>query len=613
MLLLIGVGLVGALAIVGGTAMVQLGLRRSFGPRLAFTGAPPLGTPAATDPRAFDSSRTAPHHAAAPRQPRSWHRPSASTVLFVVAFAYFTAIAWLLAFHYGSLMGDAESRVADGWYVFFTRDPHLAAIGFVWNPLPSVLVMPFFAFKGVWPALTHRAFAGDLASAVFMALCAVELRRILRELNVSRFVTWAMIIIFLANPVIAFYGANGMTEAFYLYFLLVATRFLMRWLRSGGIVNLVVVGVALGLDYLVRYEALAAAGAVGLLVAVVSYRRASGARRARLERTGTDLVVYGLPPAAAFIGWAIVSYVITGHLFEQFSSIYGNSAQIASQGGIGVHYIKYSAPLLATLEVLAWSPLLPIAVLIGGWTAWRRRDLRLLALMPLAGTSGFSFLAMVTGQAGPNVRYFMPMLPLWLVCLGYASVRKRERPRRRDWLAWERRVAVVALALVVGSAGMVTTALAMDDPNFAVAEYGALDWNVYKGRAVNGVTEAQKEYLPSTVAITRQIDALHLRSGSIVTDTFTKCVSLMLMTSDNPHQFVVTSDRDFQRTLLDPVTFHAHYLLVPPGGGANSLDAVARAYPGLYVHGIPGAALVKQFHEPGCPAFRLYHVSLAFH
>ena len=114
--LLIAIGLAGLLAIMGGTALAQFGVRRSPEPASALAAGAPTG------------SRTL---------------PSAPTVLFVVALAYFTAIAAVLTFHYGSIMGDAESRVADAWYVFFTRDPHLAAIGFVWNPLPSILVMPF--------------------------------------------------------------------------------------------------------------------------------------------------------------------------------------------------------------------------------------------------------------------------------------------------------------------------------------------------------------------------------------------------------------------------------------------------------------------------------------
>ena len=83
------------------------------------------------------------------------------------------------------------------------------------------------------------------------------------------------------------------------------------------------------------------------------------------------------------------------------------------------------------------------------------------------------------------------------------------------------------------------------------------------------------------------------------------------MNSKHPHQFVITSDRDFQRVLADPITFHARYLIVPPRGGFGDLDAVNRAYPNMYASG-RDSRLVTQYHEPGCPAFRLYKLNKSF-
>ena len=57
------------------------------------------------------------------------------------AFVCYLAVAlWLSALDL--VFPDAMSRVANGYYVLFSRDPHLAAIGFVWNPLPSLAAIP---------------------------------------------------------------------------------------------------------------------------------------------------------------------------------------------------------------------------------------------------------------------------------------------------------------------------------------------------------------------------------------------------------------------------------------------------------------------------------------
>ena len=65
------------------------------------------------------------------------------------------------------------------------------------------------------------------------------------------------------------YGANGMSEAMYLCFLLGAVRYLMRWTVSGHIRALVWTACYLALAVLTRYEAVAAIAAVIVVVFIV--------------------------------------------------------------------------------------------------------------------------------------------------------------------------------------------------------------------------------------------------------------------------------------------------------------------------------------------------------
>ena len=88
---------------------------------------------------------------------------------FFLPFAGYLSVAVLLDLVYHSVVGDATSREANAYYVFFSNDPHLAAIGFVWNPLTSLTEMPLILLKGLWPALTAEAFASGIMSSVFMA------------------------------------------------------------------------------------------------------------------------------------------------------------------------------------------------------------------------------------------------------------------------------------------------------------------------------------------------------------------------------------------------------------------------------------------------------------
>jgi hypothetical protein len=604
----------GLVAVVVGNLLVQAAARRQAAAPLAFVDAPPVTVaPEGStitglgEARAHRDRRRAPWY----RRVRI-HRPGSATWLFLGSFAIYATVGAILVLRYGSIVGDAESRVADAWYVFFTRDPHLAAIGFVWNPLPSVLVMPWFLFKGVWPDLTHRAFAGNLTSSLFAAACVVQFRAILRELGTTKVVSWILVVAFIVNPMALYYGSNGMTEPFYLFFLLVGLRYLMRWLDAGGIRPLVVCGSALGFAYLVRYEALASAGAAFGVIVLVSFCRAAGKRKARLQAASCDALVFALPVAAAFIGWALLSYIITGHAFEQFQSQYGNSSQIAVQGGVGHAYGHFTPVTLGMIQLLAYGPLIPLLGALVVPAAISRRDLRPAAFAVLAGTIAFSLFAMVTGLAGPNLRYFIPALPLGFLCFAYLSVPDR-RHRLSRVAAWERTIVAALVAVVLGVASTAATAYALTDNTVAPLERMQLTWVLSNDRiGKNG--EVAKNVVPSVEGLTRQIDRMQLPSGSIVTDTFTACISQMLMSSNHPHQFIVTSDRDFQRVLADPPTFKAHYLLVPPPNGYGSLDAVTRAYPHLYRAGSNSQfRLVKTFHEPSCPALRLYKVVGALH
>ena len=129
-----------------------------------------------------------PSHASRPARRMSAERRSdllawlGYTTLYVLVGAYIVLGRHIVA-------GDAAARVAQAWYVIASRDPHLAAIGFVWNPLPSLLEIPLVALRGLWPALTQYMFAGTIVSAVFMAGAVVHLRACLREMHASNAVS----------------------------------------------------------------------------------------------------------------------------------------------------------------------------------------------------------------------------------------------------------------------------------------------------------------------------------------------------------------------------------------------------------------------------------------
>ena len=548
-------------------------------------------------------------------------RPSAGTVLFFVTAIFYAAIGAYLVIHAGSIVGDAESRVADGFYVFFSRDPHVAAVGFVWNPLPSFAVAPFFLLKGLVPAMTERAYAGSLMSALFMAGSVVQVRGAVKEANVHRILGVVLVAAYALNPMVVYYGANGMSEAPYVFFLAACVRYLARWINTARLTPLVWSGLALAACYLARYEAGIAAIGGGLVVLGVSLARARGTTRHRWAIAGSDATVFLLPATVAFVGWAVTSRVITGSAFEYLTSQYGNTSQVNTVGvnNLPGHGTGLPLPVFVGLQLLSFSPLLPLLAVAGIFHGRRSRDLRIFApVLALGAISAFIFLTFVSGTTFGWLRLHLPVAVMSTLCIAYLfgtptvsaglpvpEVRPERAAARRKGPA--KAGTGLVLGCVVALIALPTTAWAMNDHRLGVGEVPQLRWVLHPGHLTEG--ERNTKAIPtSSAAIAAQIDALRLAPGSVVMDTFTPCVSLLLMNSVHPHQFVITSDRDFQQVLADPNTFNARYLLLPPPEGYGGLDALTRAYPNLYRNGAKGARLVKTFDEPGCPKLRLYRV-----
>jgi len=167
---------------------------------------------------------------------------------------------------------------------------------------------------------------------------------------------------------------------------------------------------------------------------------------------------------------------------------------------------------------------------------------------------------------------------------------------------------IASLAALLAIPAIPTTALAMSNGKLGSGEVVYLQWVLNGGHPVDADQAANKELLPSVAELTHKIDARKLPSGSIVADTVTLCIQMAVVRSNHPHQFIISSDRDFQRVLDDPTTFHAHYLLVPPDDSAGSSNAVNNQYPGLFNGSDAFARLAAQYSLPGCPKLRLYKV-----
>jgi hypothetical protein len=546
---------------------------------------------------------------------RILRRPSPGVLCFLVCLAGYLVAASFVAFtgSADSLAGDGVSRVAIANRILFSADPHLAAIGFVWSPIPELALLPLVALRPLWPALVTSAFAGTIVSALFMAGAVAQMLGLLGEIGVGRRMRWVLTAGFALHPLILLYAANGMSEASFIFFLLLVSRKLNEWLLHRQVGALVATGFYLGFGYLTRYEASAAAVGVVVVVGVATFASTGGTARRRIRSVVVNALVVVAPFAAAFLTWAAISWLITGSALAQFSSTYGNQAQLQTQGLGGNLTLGQVGGLAAKAATwtISLEPVLPLAAIAALAVIFRRRRWKALGVPAVLGAvMAFMTGAFVTGKVEQLMRFLIIAIPLTIIVIGLAVARLETSPsatekragaqgraaaparggaRRRlgHGLAALLAVMAVAVSIPSGSAAILYSGF---DTRQAYAVQAVLNqghWTAaQRAAAIRPDVELQ---------ISRYMDSLNLPRASVLLDDFIGYI--IPMTSTHPDQYVITSDRDFLQVLADPGASGIRYVLIPENKLIATLDAINRAYPNAYATGQGIGTLVRTFYD----------------
>ncbi|WP_433604047.1 glycosyltransferase family 39 protein [Dactylosporangium sp. CA-139114] len=501
--------------------------------------------------------------APAPRPRRRRPRVTESRVVFAAALAVYIAVAWWLSSRH-LVPQDAISRSANGYYTMFSRDPHLAAVGAVWNPLPSLVLLPLLPLASLVPTLTMDGLVAGVCSALFAATSVAICHDITRRLGLGRASRLTLTALLGLHPMVLLYAGNGMSEALFLCTLLLATRSLLRWFAEDRPERLVSLGAALALAYASRYEALAPALAAPVAVLVVSWWRTRSGGLAL-----TDAMLAILPPMLAVGLWAACCKIVDHQWFPTFSSEYGNAAQVAaSRADIDSMTGSALGDRLgyALQQMLGLQPLVPLVLLVVAVVAVRRRDARSLAPLAVLGSVLlFDNLAFLMGSSFGWLRFQITVVPLLVllvaILLTSPPARSAPPPRRAP------RVLALTAGLLAAAAAVPVTVHTLTDPRLAREESAFL----------NADGARRTRYLAGlNLHIGAAIDALDLPDGAVLTDSAYSYA--IILASRKPRQFVINSDRDFAEILADPKRHHVRYLLVSGNGPA---DAVRAAYPRL--------------------------------
>ncbi|MCX2962990.1 glycosyltransferase family 39 protein [Gordonia sp. Z-3] len=540
--------------------------------------------------------------------------------LFLVIWLLYLVIGVWLAADVRWYFGDSLSRVQSAQSVLFSRDPHLSAIGFIFTPLTVIVQLPLTALTPIFPAITTSALSAAVMSSVFMAGSVVQIAGIARDRGVAPWITIAVTASYALNPMIVLYAANGMSEAPYLFFLTWCGRRLIRWIDTDDVHDLVAAGIALGFAYLTRYDGAAAALGAGIVVALVTFRRSDTTDR--MMRVILDVAIVALPAFVAFIGWAFTSWLITGDLFAQLSSAYGNAAILEQSGGSGSS-TPWQALRFSTTELLILAPLFPLLLAVVAIVRYRRQRFYplLVPLVIIGLVLGFQVYSYSQGSTFAFLRFYLTVVPLAAVVALLAVPARRANPTRRPGahasaprIVVRRGAGYLALgmcAVITMAIAVPSTAVGMGSPTYAPQEFAVYSLGAHEDSVNQEVLDGQRviRSFQTERSIAQYLDDLDLPDGSVLCDTVYGFA--VVAQSQNPKQFVIPSDQDFTEMVNDPAAHGVRYMLSVPRSGRGESDALNVRFPTLYENGAQVGVLVLEARNVGAdlPDWRIYRVT----
>ena len=534
------------------------------------------------------------------REPR--RRPAVprreGLVVFAVAFVVYAAIGIRVVVHQNVIVFDALARLSHAYFVWYNDPPKLAAVGFVWPPVSTLVFLPAAAVK---PLATSLA-AMPLTSAAFGALLLVLLNRILTLAEIRRSARVALLAAFGLNPMILFYATNGMAEIVYLALLVAAVYFVLQWYLTRTTSALVLAAAASSLGILARYEVAAWVAVLTVVIGAALVRQ--HVSRAQLQ---ASLVAF-LAPVVYGVGlWVFFNWLIVGDplhfVRHQLPGPATSSAGGAGPAPATVSEGRGAGELAVILLDLNWT-LFPLTVVVVAALAALvavRRDVMALTLAALIALNALATAAIVWASGADSylqLRYNMRAMPLALVGAAWLYVAAR-RPRLRAAVVG----ATLALLLVSIPATwrtMQTYPLQYFEEAFIRALATGRD---QEGTRSRGDREAGKDDYYVGVPAERRMAAEVLRRvdgpARVLTDD-AQTFGVMLFTG-RPDLFLDRIDRGdaaWYRT-LDAPWGAVDYLLVTD----SEDDRVVQRYPSLLADGVPGFSRVHA--EGGFALFRV--------
>jgi hypothetical protein len=470
---------------------------------------------------------------------------------------------------------DALDRLTRAYQVWYDDPPKLAAIGFSFPPITTLVLLPLALIKPLASGLV----ALPLTSAVFAGLTVLLLDRTLARCEMPAFLRIPLLLLYAANPMTVFYAGNGMSEAVYVALLAFSLYCAVSWYETTEPRYLFGGGFGFALLLLTRYGFILWAV---LLVLLIGF--ALLGRKAHKVEVEGSIVAFAAPAVYALVVWCLFNALIVGDPFGWLATSTNqgvNASGISSAGNLAFLHV------VGRLIRVTWDvfPLGFAAVPAALVVFFRKRDAMglWLASLVILGLAIMGVHAATAHREGLlTLRDAMPMALTSIVAAAWAF-------RSLTGL----RTAVWGITVVLLIVGLFTAWRGMESYPFQSLEQ-AFVRAVRTGadqegtNSIGGFTVGIRSEAEMAAYINRTINGRH----AILTDN-SQTFGVILL-SGRPRLFfdrVIKGDGVWQSVLRDPYGV-VQYLLVAynPRGG----DLIRAHYPGLLA-GVPkGFKIVYQ-------------------
>ena len=389
-----------------------------------------------------------------------------------IALAGLLVYATLAAYlqNRGVFLGDAVSRTAAAFYVLFSRDPHLAAIGFVWSPLSTAVQIPIvFVFNVFHIDLT---LAGRLTSVVAASGTLALLNTFFLGSGIKPRPRYLLVALYGLNPMVMLYAANAMSESLFIFLLVLITISFVWWARTGSIARFTHMTFAAMFALLTRYEALPLiAGVAFCLMPIMAPLARTFGVMPTVRRVEAHLIAFIFATAYSFGIWVYFNWQIMGNPLFFLQSIYGHVSIVRAMERAleAVDPAIGSIPLSLAYsfgQTLWLAPALVVVLPAAAVVVVVRRNVTLFCVLLLAMTIPlFQAYEIYAGDSPKWLRLFMYAIPFVYLLLGFVTSEVS-----RLLSGWRVRVAwsVTAVVLLISNAGAF---FAMQQPDTAQGEW----------------------------------------------------------------------------------------------------------------------------------------------